>query len=43
VCRGVDIVQVGVIGHRRLDTTRLYTLPIGADLEAAVAKLPADQ
>jgi len=29
------------MGHRRLDTTRLYTLP--TDLENAVARLPADQ
>jgi integrase len=43
-CKGVDIVVVAeLMGHRRLDTTRLYTLPTDADLEDAVAKLPADQ
>jgi integrase/recombinase XerC len=41
---GVDIVTVAeLMGHRRLDTTRLYTLPTVADLEDAVAKLPSDQ
>jgi site-specific recombinase XerD len=41
---GVDIVTVAeLMGHRRLDTTRLYTLPTAADLEDAVATLPADQ
>jgi site-specific recombinase XerD len=41
---GVDIVVVAqVMGHRRLDTTRRYTLPTHADLERAVAKLPTDQ
>jgi integrase/recombinase XerC len=41
---GVDIVTVAeLMGHRRLDTTRLYTLPTERDLEDAVAKLPADQ
>ncbi len=42
--KGVDIVVVAeLMGHRRLDTTRLYTLPTDADLEDAVAKLPAGQ
>jgi integrase/recombinase XerC len=41
---GVDIVTVAeLMGHRRLDTTRLYTLPTERDLEDAVAKLPTDQ
>lgn len=41
---GVDIVVLAqVMGHRRLDTTRRYTLPTHADLERAVAKLPTDQ
>jgi hypothetical protein len=31
------------MGHRRLDTTMLYTLPTQADVEAAVSRLPADQ
>lgn len=41
---GVDIVTVAeLMGHRRLDTTRLYTLPTERDLEDAVARLPSDQ
>lgn len=41
---GADIVTVTeLMGHRRLDTTRLYTLPTERDLEDAVARLPADQ
>jgi site-specific recombinase XerD len=41
---GVDIVTVAeLMRHRRLDTTRLYTLPTERDLEDAVAKLPTDQ
>ncbi|MGH8920733.1 MAG: tyrosine-type recombinase/integrase, partial [Actinomycetes bacterium] len=40
---GVDIVTVAeLMGHRRLDTTRLYTRPTERDLENAVAKLPTD-
>ena len=34
---------VQLMGHRRLDTTRLYTRPTEQDPENAVAKLPADQ
>lgn len=41
---GVDVVVVAeLMGHRRLDTTRLYTLPNHTDLETAVTKLPTDQ
>ena len=41
---GADIVTVAeLMGHRRLDTTRLYTLPTERDPEDAVARLPADQ
>ena len=41
---GVNIVTVAeLMGHRGLDTTRLYTLPTERDLENAVAKLPTDQ
>ncbi len=41
---GTDIVTVAeLMGHRRLDTTRLYTRPTERDLENAVAKLPTDQ
>jgi len=41
---GVDIVTVAeLMGHRRLDTTRLHTRPPERDLENAVAKLPTDQ
>jgi integrase/recombinase XerC len=40
----VDIVIVAeLMGHRRLDTTRLHTLPTERDFEDAVAKLPPDQ
>jgi hypothetical protein len=40
----VDIVTVAeLMGHRRLDTTRLYTLPTERELEDAVARLPTDQ
>lgn len=41
---GVDVVTVAqLMGHKRLETTRRYTLPTQADLEAAVAHLPADE
>ena len=41
---GADVVVVAeILGHRQLDTTRLYTLPSPADIEAAVSRLPADQ
>lgn len=41
---GVDVVTVAqLLGHERLDTTRRYTLPTQADMEAAVAKLPTDE
>ncbi|MFI6599675.1 tyrosine-type recombinase/integrase [Nonomuraea sp. NPDC050536] len=37
---GVGLVVVAqVLGHARLDMTRLYTLPTDPDLEAAVATL----
>jgi site-specific recombinase XerD len=36
---GTDIVTVAeLMGHRRLDTTMLYTLPTQADVEAAVSR-----
>jgi integrase len=39
-----DIVLVAeLMGHNDLETTRLYTLPTDADVEAAVARLPADR
>jgi site-specific recombinase XerC len=39
---GADIGTVaGLMGQRYLDTARLHTRPAAADLEAAVAKLPA--
>jgi integrase len=42
--RSTDIVPVAeLMGHSDLETTRLYTLPTDADVEAAVARLPADQ
>jgi site-specific recombinase XerD len=38
---GADVVVVAeIMGHRQLDTTRLYTLPSQADIEAAVSRLP---
>jgi site-specific recombinase XerC len=41
---GTDILTVAArMGHHDLETTRLYTLPTGADVEAAVAQPPADQ
>lgn len=41
---GIDVVVVAqLMGHRRLDTTRLYTLPNHTDLDTAVTKLPTDQ
>jgi integrase/recombinase XerC len=40
----VDLVVVGqLMGHKRLETTRRYTLPTTADLEAAVGNLPTDE
>ncbi|MEU6188110.1 tyrosine-type recombinase/integrase [Nocardia sp. NPDC047038] len=40
----VDVVVVAeLMGHRRLDTTRLYTLPNHIDLDTAVTKLPTHQ
>jgi hypothetical protein len=41
---GADVVVVAqLMAHRRLNTTRLYTLPKQTDLESAVAKLPTDR
>ena len=41
---GTDIVLVAeLMGHNDLETTRLYTLPTQADVETALATLPADQ
>lgn len=41
---GVDVVTVAqLMGHKRLETTRRYTLPTQADLEAAVSNLPTDE
>ncbi|MFD3685448.1 tyrosine-type recombinase/integrase [Nocardiopsis sp. NPDC058631] len=40
----VDVVTVAqLMGHKRLETTRRYTLPTQADMEAAVAHLPTDE
>lgn len=36
----VTVAQL--MGHKRLDTTRRYALPTEADMEVAVAQLPAD-
>jgi site-specific recombinase XerD len=36
ICNGVDIVLVAqLMGHARLDTTRVYALPSEADMEKA--------
>ncbi|GAA0973323.1 site-specific integrase [Nocardiopsis tropica] len=41
---GVDVVTVAqLMGHKRLETTRRYTLRTQADMEAAVARLPTDE
>ena len=41
---GVDVVTVAqLMGHKRLETTRRYTLPTQADMDAAVAQLPTDE
>lgn len=41
---GVDVVTVAqFMGHKRLETTRRYSLPTEADMEAAVAHLPTDE
>lgn len=41
---GADIVTVAeLMGHKRLDTTRGYTLPTGDDLEEAVSRFPTDR
>lgn len=40
----VDVVVVAqLMGHKRLKTTRRYTLPTEADMEAAVSLLPTDE
>lgn len=40
---GHDVVLVAELaGHRRLDTTRRYSLPSAADREAAVESLAAE-
>lgn len=41
--KGVDIVIVAeMLGHSRLDTTRIYSLPTDADREAALEALTVD-
>jgi site-specific recombinase XerD len=41
---GVDLVTVAqLMGHARLETTRVYTQPTEADLERAIASLPSDE
>ena len=41
---GSDVgVVAELMGHHTLATTQLYTQPTEADVEAAVARLPADQ
>ena len=41
---GTDrVVVADLMGHHSLETTRAYTLPTEEDVEAAVARLPADQ
>jgi site-specific recombinase XerD len=38
---GVDLVTVAeLIGHASLETTRIYTLPTGEDVQRAVGLLP---
>jgi site-specific recombinase XerD len=40
---GVDLVTVSrLIGHERLETTAIYTVPSAAGLEKAVERLEAD-
>lgn len=44
VRQGVDVVLVAeLMGHRRLDTTRRYTLPSAADRQRAIDTLPVDE
>jgi hypothetical protein len=41
---GHDLVLVAeLMGHRRLETTRAYTRPSGADRERAIGSLPTDR
>ena len=42
-CQGTDLVLVAEIaGHRRLETTRGYSLPTARDREAAMERLQVE-
>lgn len=39
-----DLVTLAeLLGHASLDSTRIYTLPTGDDLDAAIARLTVDR
>jgi site-specific recombinase XerD len=42
VRQGTDLVLAELAAHRRLETTRRYSLPSEADRQAAVDRLPVD-
>lgn len=40
---GYEVLVAELMGHKRLDQTRRYSLPTQADRERAIASLPTDR